>query len=328
MADEYKNNNIDNNNDIIIDDNSQNAIEKKEAKRKNFINIILVIVGLFVIFSILFTYFTNKNKGGSALSGDNITAEVVRPSLNEKRAISPFDNDFLYLYPLNSFDFMYIAYIPNQTMLASWSDGSKLLITYDLNQDQLLANLVDINNNSYLVCSWLHSSGYTYVINVHNANPYCVVNAQDFVQTSYSNISVATTTIGLNTFFSTSPATSQNYRYYIISSLNNYEERYIYGIEVGQQNVINSPNDFDLYTSADLASAETTAFRNGYDRAEAEYANEQYTLKTLIFSVLEAPSKFISGLNFELFGIDFRLLISFILMIGLVIFVVGLFKRN
>lgn len=94
----------------------------------------------------------------------------------------------------------------------------------------------------------------------------------------------------------------------------------------GIEEILNEPSLVNLYTQESLDIATNEAYTDGIAYANSQ--NEQFNLRTLIFAIFEAPSHLLDMFNFEIFGVNFKLIVTFLISIALVLFVIGIFKRG
>lgn len=91
------------------------------------------------------------------------------------------------------------------------------------------------------------------------------------------------------------------------------------GIQSGKNQVINNPNNYDLYSSSQLQES----FNKGV--ASVDPSLDEKGFKVLFNSILNAPYNLLNGiLNFELFGVNVFNLLSFVFTLAVIGFVVKL----
>ena len=106
-----------------------------------------------------------------------------------------------------------------------------------------------------------------------------------------------------------------------------YNSGYMQGYINGIRHVEENPHDYDLYTDLEYRNHYDDGYNAGYAQATLEVS--QASIPNLIYTVFNAPMAILNGaFDFELFGVNIANLLKFGLTVGVVIFIVGFFKRK
>lgn len=118
---------------------------------------------------------------------------------------------------------------------------------------------------------------------------------------------------------------------YVVNNYQNgYQNGYNQGFSNGKNDVLNNPDNYDLYNQNQLDEAKDLSYSQGYNKGvlEGEGLGERGFL-IMFNAILNAPYNIFNGLlNFELFGVNLFNLITFIITTGLIIFLFALFKSR
>ena len=109
-----------------------------------------------------------------------------------------------------------------------------------------------------------------------------------------------------------------------------YQTGYDYGYSQALIDIKNNPNDYDLYDKSQYDGNYTSGYNQGYNQGvlEGEGLGERGFL-VMFNAIMNAPFNILNGLlNFELFGINLFSLVSFILTIGIIVFVGALLIKK
>lgn len=256
--------------------------------------------------------------------------------------------DFNYVTPrtymslYNSHFEDFIAYYSELDLNGVILQDSRIMISsysvklYDNNED-LIVNIplleesqqnVILDNNSYLTCG-------CYVVNVRDyvtfqsrlsgyPSEYFVNDIDDYEFAEYIEIDYIDRVFY---FDSDEPKPLLTMRYDNILELINEQVQYGYQYENGRREVQDNPGDYGLYTGGEYEQNYQNGYQAGYLAGEQQATD--FSFGTLLASVFSAPiTMFQNAFNFEFFGINMSALIGFLLSIGLVIFIISVFKKN
>lgn len=102
------------------------------------------------------------------------------------------------------------------------------------------------------------------------------------------------------------------------------------GLSQGKIDILSNPNNYDLYDKSQYDNNYINGYNQGYNKGvlEGEGLGERGFL-VMFNAIMNAPFNILNGLlNFELFGINLFNLISFILTIGIIVFVGALLIKK
>jgi len=328
-----------NNNDVVVV-NSDKKNDEKQPKSKfgrfvkaNKGNLIAIFILLVMLGSLLFTYL--HKKAVSNREEVQTTESVCVSSLSlPKNAL--FKEESVYLYPLESPNesTMYVSLLnANQYYtFVTWSTGEQLQAKYDDDLDVFTFYLYTAAYNGAN-----QSERFTIAIYDTTTQDFELTQANislNILNFSNTNSMYLNTYSGVDytTFFTTKAPSytgfnfTNTYTWLISDTTDSYKNAFDNGETYGKALVIDNPEEYDLVTKSDYLQYGLQQYDAGKDYGFSQ--SENYNFRTLIFSVLEAPAKALDMFNFELFGINVKSIVTFLITLALVIFVVGLFKKG
>ena len=317
----------------LIDIENENLKKEKVPKtkfgrfwKKNKINFIFIIIGLFVILSVVFTAIGNKtNKPSDTTLNESVPMEIHRSAY-----VGSQDYEVTILYPITSFsgnstylvnEYYVLANIEfsNETtnQLIFYSENNQIHIGLsDGAQEKTSFGTYSYNNYTYsYVRSWYaRLIIYGNIVWNDNILSGVSVNGSTFFQLT------APSNVDFDNFF-----IMQND---ILGS--GYELGYHTGIEVGKDEMLELIDEDPAYYG--YVKDYVATYNEGVARSEGveeglARAND-FSLSTLLLTIFQAPSSLLDMFNFQVFGINIKYLVTFFITIGVVIFVIRIFKKG
>ena len=299
---------------------------KQSFWSKNKIYIILIIISCFFITSILLTRCTAK-----PVADTPTTAEVQNlRSLPKRVQASP---DLVYYSRKDNISVPSAVSSGYSERVCSFSDGSYIQLEYQ--DTYLYLKLYAINQsatyNPYTMARYYYSNYHLYDSSVSPNQYYVATNALTLYENN--NIPFGVASFSTSQFIATgvsSVPSGFNMIYLIDANIGSvdyqagYSDGYAVGIVSGENNVINNPQNYDLYTEAQYDAYGDERYNEGIDVNLAEH---DLTFGNLILTILRAPGELLKGMfNFEIFGINVSNLVLFVFSLGAVILVIQIFK--
>lgn len=322
---------------IVVNDNEK---KKKEARtkfgrflQKNKVNLLFILIALIFIGSVLFTYL--RSKADVKQEGAETTEVVSISSIFSPRKVV-YKQESLSLnairYPdvdsqeVQNFqddtDYTFITWLTGEQLVGKRFDETDTftfyLLTNSLNggssQERLSIAIyrTDTQDFEYSMGNLVYNIVTYASSNTMSVRNWYGITYADFFQSSIDRSGAS---------YATSIAT-----WNITNDGGLYDAGYQQGYVSGVNEVLADPSIVDLYTEAQVRVKEDVAFNEGKDYAFSQM--NDFNLKTLVFTILEAPSKLLDMFNFEIFGINFKVIVTFLISIALVLFVIGLFKKG
>ena len=105
--------------------------------------------------------------------------------------------------------------------------------------------------------------------------------------------------------------------------VNSYNNGYWAGVSAGVSNVKDNPYQYNLWRDADMDANYQKGYQAGLDAATGN------TIPNIIMTIFRAPTTILEGVfDFELFGVNMLNLVKLLLTVGVVVWIISVFKKG
>lgn len=318
--------------------------EKTKKKLKKILNVLpFALGGLALLTGLVLSIKSCKYKQTKA-EGEIAPSSILcyTNDINNYHAVRRHNEDYAYYY--QSYDSISIQLTKN-------SNNDKYYIDY-VEYSQKSYD----NNGQYVA--------YTHNFNLSGADIYVDDYDDYFVFYSQINFNTSSNYIHCGYVYDNNPNMTKNfnfdwelhfYEYYRISSycswlestqnvdiddnnivpnfllclepsffstvIDSFSDSFSQGYTTGVQAVKSNPNGYDLYTKAQYDSNYTKGYNAGLEFADNN------NIPALVMTIFNAPVNMLGGmLDFEIFGVNIKNLVFFLLTTGIVIWIISIFK--